>query len=348
MDKETRCINTLDEYFKKISKAKERKYRNIIRDTISMYKFIKGELTSDVDLETSFRISDRVFDIENAMPYKCIIDINTKFELLSNNMFLNKKDLFELIPKEFSSKEELLNTIVSTVRNIIFNEFNWLKIKSTFEGFDSIDLENTCEEVSNLVKEVCDYLKVECEVVRIDPGFNKTLALLDGHGFHYFNILTIENERILLDLSYKQFFTMKRNNLERLGTFTQSGCLAGIYMIQNESRLKTAKTLLLNGWIELTEENMKNYFDGFALSYRNGLYYDALGVVDFTTNYTANDYENFIYGDDNQVNHEDEKMLGYQDEHLVNTKLDFTTGKRFFENESDNEFVKELYLNIKR
>ena len=342
---------TLDD-FNALQKCKEKimsitDYRNGISTQIETYRCAKEILKKDLSMEEVNCISTILYYTEFYMPSAYIMDVKSKFSAIGDKSFMTVYEIIKQIPKEFSSKKELLDTIVSTVRNIIFYKYRF-QDSFTYENFEAISFLDLCKEVSYWVNEVCKFMKVKSEIIRIDPGFNQELNLVDGNGFHYFNIITIENERVLVDLSYKQFFTIKGNNLERLGVLKSTGCLAGIYMIQNESRLTTAKTLLLNGWIELTEENMKNYFDGFALSYRNALYYDNLGCVDFTTKYTACDYENFIYGDDNQANHENIRMLGIQDARLNNLNLDFISGHRYFECESDNEFVKQIYLNIKR
>lgn len=97
--------------------------------------------------------------------------------------------------------------------------------------------------------------------------------------------------------------------------------------MMNESRKLTAKTLLEKGWIELTDVNCKNYFDGFALSYRNALYYEQLGKVDYTTNYTSDDYiMKFVFGCDSQILREGKENLGIQ-KRMLKRDLSFKTPK---------------------
>ena len=83
-------------------------------------------------------------------------------------------------------------------------------------------------------------------------------------------------------------------------------------MTLNNFRLELSNTLLSRGWIRLTDENIKNYFDGFALSFRNGIYYDKSRDYSYTTNYSASDYVSFLKGIDNQVKHEGEEVLKKQ------------------------------------
>ena len=88
---------------------------------------------------------------------------------------------------------------------------------------------------------------------------------------------------------------------ERCGLVGFAGCCMGRYMLMNESRRRTAMELLKNGFIEMTPENVKNYFDGFILQGRNGKYYEQLGkkVIDeedYSTEYTEFDYLSALYG----------------------------------------------------
>jgi len=88
-------------------------------------------------------------------------------------------------------------------------------------------------------------------------------------------------------------------------------------------REKTARTILKRGWIELNEETIKHYLDGFALSYRNGLFYENLGVADYHTSYDIKDYHNFLFGDDSQIRREGKEYLGYQMQVLKNRDFKF-------------------------
>ena len=84
-----------------------------------------------------------------------------------------------------------------------------------------------------------------------------------------------------------------------------------------------ALSILKSGWIRATDENFKHYLDGFTLSFRNGLYYEWLGQVDYSVGYTASDYLEFLNGDDLMTNYEPEDGLGKQEGTLTNKKLRF-------------------------
>lgn len=174
------------------------------------------------------------------------------------------------------------------------------------------DLTDRCEEASHYVKTACDLLNLKCLVLKIEAGFERDSNLLGKNGFHYFNIVIINDRRFLVDLTYSQFFKQKNNHIERLGVPLLVGPSVGAYMVYNPERKIVASNLLKNRWIEATDENLKHYFDGFALSYRNGLFYENQNVRDFSTPYTTEDYFNFLDGKDSQIAHETEECLGYQ------------------------------------
>lgn len=94
-------------------------------------------------------------------------------------------------------------------------------------------------------------------------------------------------------------------------------------MIVNESRIKVAEKILRDGWIKLEGNVLKDYLDGFALSYRNGLYYQKTEDFSYETRYSVNDYKNFLNGWDSQLNHESRLFLDSQKIPLQNPGLIF-------------------------
>ena len=111
--------------------------------------------------------------------------------------------------------------------------------------------------------------------------------------------------------------------IEKLGLLYSTGCSPGIYMLYDNQHAKTALTILKRGWIEATDTNLKNYLDGFAISYRNGLYYDENNTLQYDTKYTAQEYREMLFGDKSQLDYEDEAWLGYQNKPLNNKTLRF-------------------------
>ena len=162
-------------------------------------------------------------------------------------------------------EEEVLENIINNVRLIL--------LKDDF----SSSLINMCSYSSNLVSRNAKEIDVDVKRCVIYPGFTKEHLLLRcGSGFHAFNIVTINDKKYIVDLTYRQFFLRDRNSLERIGVCRLFNTLPGRFMIMNESRLNTAFKILKYGYVEMTDEHVKNYFDGFALSFRNATYYDEM------------------------------------------------------------------------
>lgn len=218
---------------------------------------------------------------------------------------LNTRDI-----NDTTTHENILNAIALEANTCLYKTLGFMKNYQKSAG--KLDLSDKCDKSAIIVKKICDELNIKCIVQKIEAGFQKDSTLLDGSGYHYFNIIILDGKRYLMDLTYQQFFMMNNNNLDRLGTPLLTGCAPGVYMNMDASRLKTAKQILGSYWIEATDENLKHYFDGFALSYRNALYYENMPTRVFTTDYTATDYLNFLDGKDSQINHETEECLGFQ------------------------------------
>ncbi len=66
------------------------------------------------------------------------------------------------------------------------------------------------------------------------------------------------------------------------------------------------------GWIEATDQNLKAYFDSFAISFRNGIYYEDMKNIIFKTDYQAEDYISFLDGKGSQLEKESVISLGRQ------------------------------------
>ena len=82
--------------------------------------------------------------------------------------------------------------------------------------------------------------------------------------------------------------------------------------MMTEQGQNIAKNLLEKGYIKLNTELFKTYMDSFTVSFRNGLYYEQTNDYSFTTNYTIEDYANFLTKKDSQIKREGIEVLGYQ------------------------------------
>lgn len=260
------------------------------------------------DIYLRLKIDSLVLFSDQNEKYRKVFDLLLECEKLLKipNFSLNKPEIIK--PRMICSHEDLLNYIVYMVRRKIHDE----------------DLTGCCYIKSHEVYNECRNMGIKCKIIKIDPGFSFEGDLYHGKGFHYFNIVEIDKQCYIMDLSYKQFFKQDSANLLfRLGVVHIAPCLPGVYMTANEDRLSVAQELLKTGWIKIEKNTLKNYLDGFALSYRNGLFYEKIGEVNYETPYTDEDYYNFLTGKDNQFNHEPKECLGYQRKPLKNPYMNF-------------------------
>lgn len=203
------------------------------------------------------------------------------------------------------SEDNIVNVVIKRTIDKILSAF-----EDRYSSINEIDLENNCIPISFFVKDVCDSLEIESSIIKIFPGYDMDARLFDGNGFHYSNILNIEGKMYLVDLTYKQFFKKNFSFLEEIGVVGLCAPRCGIFMFMDSKRCGVAEELLKNGFIEIKDNIFKSYCDGFTISFRNGLYYDVYSS-NFSTNYTDQDYINFIINrSDSQINHEMVKCLG--------------------------------------
>ena len=204
---------------------------------------------------------------------------------------------------DFKDHEILKNIVKKAIDRILFY------FDDKYKSINEVDMTNNCVVASFEIKKICDELGIACKVVTIYPGYEKDARLFGLSGFHYFNIVTIKDKNYLVDISYKQFFKKNTNFLEEIGIPYLCAPLAGSFMLMNKEHQKFADELLKNGFIELKDDALKLYCDGFTMSYRNSLYYEYFGK-DYYTNYTNENYIDFLFGDDSQLKHEPVECLG--------------------------------------
>lgn len=241
-------------------------------------------------------------NVEKKLPNSFIVE-NTPFYNFDYNIRKNEV--------EYLNEEELIKYIVHRVRSFIIASYS---VNGNLKKVDlsRIDLLNQCNAVSMNVNFICQAIKIPCKVYTIHPAFCSEFNVYGRGGNHQFCLVTIGNKKYIVDLTYSQFFLMRENHLNRIGIPLLGGCNPGVYMSLDEIRENFAKTLMRDGFIEATDENLKLYLDGFAISYRNGLYYEDMDPISYTTDYTAEDYMNFLEERDSQVNHEGVEVLGRQ------------------------------------
>ena len=245
--------------------------------------------------------------LDKKMPIDYICDTTMTIKNIKN---ISKNSI------NFFTDEEILNYIVNYTRTNFFN------CSSIYE-FKKIDTTNKCYDCSEYIKQICSELGIACERIIIIPGYSMYTEIFDCIGFHHFNIVKLRDKIYLMDCTYKQFFKSNKSSLERLGVPYITLPNVGTFMILDNKRKLVSDTILKQGWIEATDDNIKHYFDGFTISFRNGLYYEKLGRVSYDTNFNASDYKRFLSTNDSLLNYEDEDTLGYQMKPLKDYRLNF-------------------------
>lgn len=272
-------------------------YKEKISDVYKYVKIIDEKYYIGDNIHKSYKyIISQVIFAENNIPKNKIINIVSNYEnKIDSDNFI---DFLVYKCRKYLIRKHSLN----------FQKFN----------IDDIDFSNDCKVSSKYIKKICDANNVKSQILPIFPGYSYGAMLYNGDGFHFANLVWYNQKCYLIDATYSQFFYEKRNNLDRIGIMGMSGCMPGVFMLMNSIRENVAINLLQKGYIELTEERLKSYLDGFTISFRNGLYYEKTQDFSYTTEYTIDDYIKFLTGEDSQVNHEEKYCLGYQRKPLKN------------------------------
>lgn len=224
------------------------------------------------------------------------------------NINYNEKNVF--VSPDFNDATAILTWIVANTRYALIEE---LKKSKQFNGnIESCSLENYCAFANEMVVSLCENNSILAYEIILEPGFKANSLLCNGYGKHCFIIVKIHNQFYLVDCTYSQFFLLKRCLLERIGVPLLLPNYAGTFMVMHEDRKSIAEEIIQNGFILLTDDVFKAYLDGFAISYRNGLYYEKTQDFSYTTHYSKEDYIRFLKGYDTQLNQEGEMVLGLQ------------------------------------
>lgn len=305
LEKEQEYYKTLKSY-KKIIIANRNNYALLASTMDEVYRFARSiapiffDTEDCLDAREVYRsLIGEVKHIERFIP-------DSHFIIASEPDFIYRSEK----PKKpnISDPEALLNWIVYMART----EYAYTNFWTKKTSIDGLSFENECVDMSKIIAGICSENDIKCVIKRINPGFLETAILHNGANFHDICIVTINNMEYLVDCTYRQFFMLRYNSLERIGIPYLFGPKPGTFITLLDGRQALATTLLKRGWIPFTKDNIKHYFDGFALSFRNGLYYDETHDYSFTTNYSNADYINFLNGTDNQVKHEGEEVLKKQ------------------------------------
>lgn len=262
--------------------------------------------------------------------YNLLLDRAVDCEDLVESTFIMESDpLFDVYDSRFSNKvvydidkKDIIDYLVWFTRMRLLENHQDEACDEVID-FNKLHLTNDCKLASNILKLICDTFKLECKIVKIPPAFTDVYPLYKGNGFHYFCLIIVDGVQYIVDPTYRQFFTLDSNNINRMGVLGFNGCNPGVYMLMNESRKKTALNILKKGYVIADSENLKNYFDGFCLSYRNGLFYEDKSEVLYTTPYSVEDYFDFLEEKELLFDYESIEFMGQQDKPLKNVKFRF-------------------------
>lgn len=185
------------------------------------------------------------------------------------------------------------------------------------------DYTGHCGEATRKIKKLCEKFGLEHQIIEINPLFDKSLISPFEEMFgdsirHYASLIKLNDKKYLVDITYRQFFMINQNNINRIGVPYLNSCNPGFFMLRNESYKKIVQHLINFGWIEATDQKLKAYFDGFAISFRNGIYYEDMKDFIFKTDYQAEDYISFLNGKGSQLEKESVISLGRQMRPLKN------------------------------
>ena len=257
------------------------KYKNVpggmevIRETMNnLYKYFKGVIP-----EATF--SDKrlleIFKLERLL--------EDKFLPLESEPIFDQNN-----PVVFPEVIETEEDCEMAVSYIVYKTREQLNDKHNIK---SATLDKMCVTSSMIVEEVCDSLGVKHTDFSCDNDLSRGL-------FHCFNVVSFdlpngEVKMYLVDCTYRQFFTYDECFTERIGIPLNEGANIGSFMMMDEARKRTAEGLLTKGYMEFNPQNIKDYFDGFVYSGRNGLFYEELdkptiGKSDYEPSYTYMDY----------------------------------------------------------
>lgn len=203
--------------------------------------------------------------------------------------------------------------------NDIITEIINSACKKRFNGYldRKFDYTGHCGEIACEIRGLCKKFGIDHQTIIINPLFDKKSyspfeEKLGDSVRHFASLIKLNDKRYLVDITYRQFFMINQNNIKRIGVPYLNSCNPGFFMMKNESYKKIAQHLINFGWIEATDQNLKAYFDGFAISFRNGIYYEDMKDFIFKTDYRAEDYISFLNGDGSQLEKETVISLGRQ------------------------------------
>lgn len=313
-----RCLEQIDKYIKEykslINSSKTEEFSEKLNLIYRQIKVINSELNALYGLE----VSDYYYS-----------DVTSKIYELSHLEDSEQRKIFLVksspnFPLSKTDDKDIIQRIVQNSRlELAAKVSNSLDLEVILKTLNRCSFKNNCELASEIVNKVSTKYSVKSKKIMICPAFKNDLNLPNELRFHYFNIVLVDGKKYIVDCSYRQFFLLANNCIDRLGIMHLTGISVGKAMFMDLKRKEVAIKILKDGYIEATEENIKAYLDGFSISFRNGLFYEETGDFSYTTPYTVEDYIHFFEGSDSQESHESRHTLGFQLRHLKNPNINF-------------------------
>lgn len=221
---------------------------------------------------------------------------------IASNRILDVKSKIEIVADEKSLSNILDYIVLKATKNIMKDCTN----------VDDFNFTNYCFDAALNIREICRENDITCYLLPLYPAFDKQANIYKGSGYHFANIIYLNNDFYLMDITYSQFFHLGKNNLDMIGLMYHPQRNVGSFMLKTPLGHQVATTLLEKGYIKLDEKIFKTYLDAFTCSYRNGLYYEKHNDDACEVEYSIQDYINFLRGKDSQVKQEGIENLGYQ------------------------------------
>lgn len=284
-----------------------------------MKRFQWEDLTSHMQIKNYIKKMNYFYNELKRLSYEnyngsCLSkDYKSAVNLLTNIEFDAPIYYICFVKERFIFNEDMI-TDEDIITEIINKAF-----KRVFHGYldKNFDYTGYCSEVACEIGSICEKIGIENQTIIINPFFSKLSyspfdEKLEDSVRHFASIITIKDKKYLVDPTYRQFFMINQNNINRIGVPYLNSCNPGFFMMKNESYKKIAEHLINFGWIEATAQNLKAYFDGFAISFRNGIYYENMKEFIFKTDYQAEDYFSFLNGEGSQLEKEPVISLGRQ------------------------------------
>ena len=168
--------------------------------------------------------------------------------IIDTNIDLNKLDIDE-------ASLEIEQKIALIIKNI---RLNYEQVVDA--NINEINFTNKCDLLTDVAYYYFqDYgfncYPIETHKVISDDVLGHSLLMIEYNDLKY-----------LVDLTYKQFFL--KENCQETNYFIKNGYVLlaphpGYYYLKHPEYLNVAKTIIEQGFIEATEENIKVYFDSF-------------------------------------------------------------------------------------